>query len=179
MALPFTLAAQLRDCLDAQWEAEDEDRPASICLRVGAEVPLNFGTASDECCSGLAWVRVVSIEPLDAVGSAGSASVDNPCQQTGSEIVFELGVARCAPFGDASAGPTCAQWTALAFLVDQDARAMRRAVCCLTTDPNGTLDPDYGPVFEVRRGRWEPMEIAGACAGGTLQVRVQIDCTDC
>lgn len=179
MALPFTLAAQLRDCLDTQWGAEDENRPGSICLRVGAEVPLNFGTAQDECCSGLAWVRVVSIEPLDMGRSASAVDTDNPCQQTGSEIVFELGVARCAPFGTQAAGPDCAQWTALAFLVDQDAQAMRRTICCLTSDPNGVADPDYGPVFQVRRGRWEPMEIAGSCAGGTMEVRVQTDCTDC
>jgi hypothetical protein len=174
MALPFQLADALRACLDAQWEAGDPDRPGEICHRPGQEVPLNFGTAQDECCTGLAWVRIVSIVPLTVTGGRSPAS---PCVQAEAQITFELGVARCSPFGTQAAGPTCDQWTQLAFRLDDDAARMRRSVCCLDQEVSATSD--YPHVYQVRAGQWTPMPVEGQCAGGVMEVTVQTSCTDC
>lgn len=180
MALPFTLADTLRACLDAQWEVGDPARPGEICLRAGQEVPFNFGTAQDECCTGLAWVRVASITPLTSFGAGsgkGPTTLDSPCHQADAQIVFEMGVARCSPFGDASAGPSCDQWTDLAFRIDDDAVRMRRALCCLDTAVK--TDPAFVHVHQARLGLWEPLPINGMCAGGSMQVTIETSCTDC
>jgi hypothetical protein len=180
MALPFQLADALRACLDAQWDIEDPDRPGEICHRPGQEVPLNFGTAQDECCTGLAWVRIVSITPLSVLGLGVGQSIrspESPCNNSEARIRFELGVARCAQFGTTSAGPTCDQWTALALLVDEDAARMRRAVCCLDTVTRDDLD--YAHVDQIRAGEWVPMPVEGMCAGGVMELTVDTVCTDC
>lgn len=171
MALPFQIADSLRACLEAALEGDTA--PAEVCVRAGQEVPLNVGSAQDECCSGLGWVRVVSINPVTA--DAINDPDDNACAAVEQLVQFELGVARCMPFGDRSAGPSCDQWNAVALLIDDDARAMRRAVCCYAD----TTDPDFGPVSRVRGGVWEPLEFSGGCAGGTMQVTVLMSCGDC
>lgn len=171
---PFEIATSLVVCLQTAYEG-DTGAPAEICHRPGQEAPLNFGTAQDECCTGLAWVRIASIEPvIDA--AAAEAPDFNPCSSGDTRIVFELGAARCNPSGTQTAGPTCGQWTELAERIDLDAAAMRRAVCCA----NDVL-PELSnqSVYRIRRGRWEPLDSSGGCAGGTMEVTVWLDCNDC
>lgn len=169
----FEIADALRVCLAAAFEG-DTEIPAEICHRPGDQVPLNVGTAQDECCSGLAWVRVASVEPVTDFAQAESADF-NACN-VDQRITFELGVARCNPFGDASAGPSCATWTALALRMDQDRVAMGSAVCCLAA--SSALLEDQG-VYRVRKGLWEPFPSSGLCAGGTLTVTVWMSCDEC
>lgn len=169
MALPIEAADALRACLEDALASRD-DPPAETCLRAGVEVPLNLGTDTNECCSGLAWVRVAQIEPV--VPFAGN---ENPCPATGFVITLELGVARCSPYGTVGAGPTCTEWTNLAILMDNDASAMREAVCCYAT----AVAEGDDLVLEVRPGVWLPLDISGGCAGGTMQVTVTYDCSDC
>lgn len=170
---PFEVADLLRACLEAQdWGTET---PAEICHRPGAEVPLNVGTAQDECCSGLAWVRVAGIDPVFDPSVSEDPDFD-PCAVGARRVTLELGVARCNPFGTNGAGPTCDQWTALALRMDQDATAMRRAVCCLASNEQVG---EYKPVYRVLPGAWAPLESSGGCAGGTLQVSVWIQCEEC
>lgn len=173
---PFEIADALRACLEAVYE-DDAGAPAEICQRPGDQVPLSVGLSQDECCSGLAWVRVVSIEPvIDPLTSEDPAY--NPCNATGRRVTFELGVARCNPFGTNGAGPTCDEWTALALRMDQDARAMRRAVCCFN-DSDNVDDMDPRKVYRILPGTWVPLESSGGCAGGTMNVVVWTNCDDC
>lgn len=170
---PFEIADALRACLDAQF-TDPDTRPAEICHRPGAEAPLSLGLGTDECCAGLAWVRVAGIEPV--IDTATLTDPDhNPCQTTVRRVTLELGVVRCNPWGTNNAGPTCDQWTELALLMDQDATAMRNAVCCFR---DSAVD-DYGPVFNAAPGAWEPLESSGGCAGGTLLAVVYVSCREC
>lgn len=171
---PFEIADTLRACLVSAYEGTDYV-PGEICHRPGTEVPFSLGLSQDECCSGLAWVRIAWIDPVTDPSSANDRD-DNPCNQSGRMVVLELGAARCNPYGTPSAGPSCATWTALAQLMDNDATAMRKAVCCFASLPEVGMDQ---AVYRVRGGRWEPIESSGACAGGTMQVVVWTDCTDC
>lgn len=170
MALPIEAADAVRACLEAALATRDTP-PAETCLRAGSEVPLNIGTNSDECCSGLAWVRVQQIEPVVSL-----TTEENPCQTTGFVITLELGVARCSPFGTAAAGPDCLTWTNLAILMDNDAAAMREAVCCYAT---AVAEEDPGLILSVRPGVWLPLDSSGGCAGGTMQATVTFDCSEC
>lgn len=172
---PFEIADALRACLDGAYE-DDEGKPAEICHRPGDQAPLSAGLSQDECCSGLAWVRIARIDPV--VEPLDSENVDyNPCNTTGRRITFELGAARCNPFGDANKGPTCEQWTALALRMDMDASAMRRAVCCFQNEIVDDYEP--GVPYRALSGAWEPIESSGACAGGIMTVVVWINCADC
>lgn len=170
---PFEVADALRACLDAaDW---GDGRPAEICHRPGDQVPFNVGTGQDECCSGLAWVRIARIEPVVSPEDAQTPEF-NPCNSGERRVTFELGVARCNPFGTPEAGPDCGAWTALALRMDQDAAVMRRAVCCFRDSDD--FD-EYGNVFRIRPGAWAPFDSSGGCAGGSMEVVVWLQCGEC
>lgn len=173
---PFEIADALRACLALSFEGDD-GIPAEICHRPGSEVPLAAGLSQDECCSGLGWVRIAGIAPIVDPGSADDI-LYNPCDTSGRRITFELGVARCNPFGTPERGPTCDEWTALALRMDMDARAMRRAVCCFQQSDD-VDDMDGRKVYRVLGGSWEPLDSSGGCAGGIMTVTAWTNCTDC
>lgn len=170
---PFEVAGVFVTCLETAFTG-DAGAPAEICHRPGDQVPLNIGLTQDECCSGLAWVRVQGIDPVTDPLSM-TAPDFNPCTDMGRLVTLELGVARCNPFGTAGRGPTCEEWTTLAARIDLDASAMRRAVCCAAA----TLTSDDTFVERVLPGSWTPLESSGGCAGGSMTVTVLLDCEDC
>lgn len=171
---PFEIADALRACLESTFTG-DTGKPAEICHRPGDIAPLNIGTDQDECCTGLGWVRVVTVEPVVEPGATETADY-NPCDIYRLRVTLEMGVARCNPVGTRSAGPTCEQWTELAFRMDQDRAVMRRAVCCLQAETGA--GPEEDP-YLVLAGPWLPLESSGGCAGGTLTVTVYTDCNEC
>ena len=172
---PFEVADALRACLDGAYDG-DAGKPAEICHRPGSEAPLSAGLSQDECCSGLAWVRVARIDPV--VEPLDSENVEyNPCVHPERRITVELGAARCNPFGSAERGPSCDEWTALALRMDQDAAAMRRAVCCFQESSVDVYDP--AKADRIIGGSWEPIESSGACAGGIMTVVVWVGCGEC
>lgn len=170
---PFEVAGVLVACLESVFEP-DAGAPAEICHRPGDQVPFNIGLSQNECCTGLAWVRIQGIDPvIDPLSMTQSDF--NPCNTTGRLVTLELGVVRCNPFGTNDAGPTCEEWTALAARIDLDATAMRRAVCCA----RDALVTDDTFVTDVLPGSWAPLESSGGCAGGSMTVTVQLECEDC
>jgi hypothetical protein len=174
MPSPFEIADALRACLDAAY-AGDDGKPAEICHRPGAEVPFSLGSAQDECCTGLGWVRVASVEPvMDAFSTEDPDA--SPCDVFRSRITLELGVARCNPYGNRSSGPSCEVWTELALRMDLDRGAMRRAVCCLVNALGVGEDQE---VYRIVPGAWTPLDASGGCAGGTYTVTAYTDCSEC
>lgn len=174
---PFEIADAFRACLDTALAGPD--KPAEVCHRPGNEAPLSLGVSQDECCAGLAWVRIAGIAPVVEPDESQAPDFDK-CAANGRRITLELGVARCNPFGTAAKGPTCGQWTELALLMDNDAAAMRAAVCCFTSgaDPVGAVGPG-NEISDVRPGAWEPIDSSGGCAGGIMTVVVYTECGSC
>lgn len=164
-------ALTLRDCLAAALAEEGASSPSETCLVAGEDgrLMLSAGLLEDWCCAGFAWVRVAGIDP----------QTPQPGDQTGGcgittwQVTLEMGVARCHPVGDASAGPTCAQMTEVALLAQQDAAAMRRAVCCLAPQVEADGTGRWGVTG------WEPFGPEGACTGGTMGVIVIVDQCQC
>jgi hypothetical protein len=149
--------------------------PSECCLRVGEIVSADASTFQDLCCSGLAWVRVADIFASSTDFPAPDTPVVLNCPIPSWGVVFELGVMRCAPTGDINTIPTCDEWTNLFELVMQDAAAMRAAGCCLATYPGLQLDHS-----SIAFGSWAPLPTSGGCAGGTMQISVQIvNCESC
>lgn len=170
---PFEVAGALVACLEVVFDG-DAGAPGEICHRPGDQVPLSIGLTQNECCTGLAWVRVQQIDPV--IDPVTMTSPDfNPCDTSGRLVTLELGVARCNPFGTDNAGPTCEQWTELAARIDLDAAAMRRAVCCASS----ALVTDSSAVERILPGSWTPLESSGGCAGGSMTVTVLIECEEC
>lgn len=167
-----TLARNLLDCYRV-YLLEQDDPPAVITMRSGevtGQLTAVSGGVVDECCPGLAWVRLVRFYPTDAFPSEREGWT--PCGPAGWAVVLEMGALRCAPFGDASRVPTDAEWSAAVLQQMQDAAAMRKAVdCCF-----GQLVVSETMVAAA----WEERQPEGMCMGGTQQITVLVDaCNDC
>jgi len=139
------------------------DVPGTICLRHGDGVAPLLGTQADECCSGLAWVRIKSVEPLRSESLPGCPSAER-------RVILEMGAVHCLPWGTTEAPPTCEQWTDVALRADAYHGAMEAALCCL----RGSLSRDDAEQIEA--GVYEPTGPDANCVGGTMEVIVETSC---
>ena len=154
-------------CLETQ-VARVPDPPAVVCMRPGDRVELLIAQGQDECCAGLAWVRLAQIYPSSEFPTQDEGFVK--CQ-TGWAVVVEIGVARCAPVGDERNLPTCDQWTKVTNNTTADAAALRRTLLCFRA-----LD-DHRFTMMVP-GSWEPLTTEGGCVGGAMTLTVQASMCD-
>lgn len=154
-------------CLEAE-VAKVAEPPASVCLRPGDRVDLLMAQGRDECCEGLAWVRLASVYPSTRFPTPDESFERCP---GGWAVVVELGVARCAPVGDEHSLPTCEHWVDSVNHVTADAAALRRTLMRLRT-----LD-DFHHTMTVA-GTWEPMTTEGGCVGGAMLVTVKAPMCD-
>jgi hypothetical protein len=162
----ITLANELLACLEtALLAGPNPPPPTKIMLRAGAEVTPLLGTGTDECCTGLGWVRIQGITGVRELGDLGNVS----CFQNERTLTLELGVARCAPSSDVTTVPNEDQWAAAAFQLDADAGAMEVAICCAFGDLEGSA------AEEVAVGEYQPFGVDGNCIGGTMLVRIRLN----
>jgi hypothetical protein len=167
MTVYMDVAQAVLECYRDALEADTfPSTPATICLRHGDQVTPSLGTQSDECCSGIAWVRVQDVSPLRA-----REDVSARCVSSERVVTLELGSAHCLPFGTTEAPPTCDQWTDVALLGDAYHGAMEEAVCCAY----GDLLADFR-VERVTVGEYLPTGPDGNCVGGTMQVIIETNC---
>lgn len=169
MTRPVEFAQLLLQCLREQIDASAFPIPGDkICLRFGQEVNPSLGTQTDECCTGLAWVRVASVLPLADPDDPGVGN----CPITSSRrLTLEMGTARCISQGTLQAPTTCDQWTEAALKMDSDHAAMEAAICCLASMASDLWsDPRIFP------GEYTPTGPDGNCIGGTLLVTIDYDC---
>lgn len=165
MTQAIVIAQELLSCLETALLAGPNPPPASkIMLRAGAEVTPLLGTGTDECCTGLGWVRIQSISGVRTLGELDNVS----CFQQERTLNLELGVARCAPSADISTVPSEEQWAAVAMQLDADQGAMEAAICCAFGDLEGSA------AEEVAVGEYLPFGVDGNCIGGTMQVSVRM-----
>lgn len=165
MTAAMDLAQELLACLEAQLLAGPNPPPANkIMLRAGAEVTPLLGTGTDECCTGLGWVRIARTSGAKQIGARDNVV----CYTQDRDLILEMGVARCAPSAPISGVPTEDQWTASALQLDADLGAMERAVCCAFGDLEGSA------ADEAAVGDYEPFGVDGNCIGGTMTVTLRI-----
>jgi hypothetical protein len=161
----IVVAQDLLACLEAALLAGPNPPPANkIMLRAGSEVTPLLGTGTDECCTGLGWVRIVRVSGVKQLGDRDNVT----CFQAERALTLELGVARCAPQAPVSSVPTEDQWASAALQLDADHGAMEAAVCCAFGDPSDLL------AEEVAVGDYEPFGVDGNCIGGTMTVTVRM-----
>lgn len=168
MTRPVEFAQILLQCLGEQIAAGPFPIPdEKVCLRFGERVDPTLGTSEDECCTGLAWVRVASVDSLADPDGPGTGN----CVNSARRITLEMGTARCIPFGTVGAGPSCAAWTEVALKMDSDQLAMETAICCATEAFNGL---PYGPVSVP--GSYLPEGPDGNCVKGVMTMIIDYDC---
>lgn len=166
---PVQRAQQLLECFreglaDGPYPIADEH----VCLRFGNQVNPTLGTLTDECCTGLAWVRVVTIDGL----SDPADPQFNDCLSSQRRLTLELGTARCITFGTKEAGPSCDDWTEATLKMDSDHAAMEAALCCFRDVVRS--QPFAPDVIAV--GTYEPFGPDATCISGTLTVTLDYDC---
>lgn len=166
---PLLVAAL--DCLNDEM-ALTPDPPAYIRMHVGASFSAGVSPSQDECCEGVAWVRLVEHFLSDGPGAPfpEEAQGASSCDAYSIAVVLELGRARCAPVvgGPDSEIVTAGQWRDLARSINADRAALVRAACCLRPDRR-----------DVIVGQYSPLETEANCAGGVLQVTVRLNNCDC
>jgi len=166
---PIETAQVLLACLKTRLDGGPKPiADEHVCLRFGQEVNPSLGTGVDECCTGLAWVRVVTVTGLDDP----SDPARNVCTTTQRRLTLEMGTARCIPFGTVEAPPTCDQWTEAALQMDADHQAMEAAICCFI---DAVEAMPFAP-FNVAVTDYQPFGPDGNCLRGTLQLTIDYDC---
>jgi hypothetical protein len=163
------VAELLLECLRQAVVPLGSAAPKLIGLRPGVQVEALLSTLVDECCEGLAWVRVINAYP----STDNFPIIDQAPSRCGPlrwAVVLELGIARCAPTPPANVLTTAAQWTDITLALLDDSAALRRALCCF-----GDAEPDRLSVVGV----WAPLPVLGGCLGGTQLLTVAVDACDC
>lgn len=164
----WPMAQALLGCLTEEI-AKVRDPPASVGMRTGQRVDALLSVNEDECCSGLAWVRINDVYPTGTELFPLQDQVAVNCAPYSWAVELEMGAVRCAPTPDVTEIPTNLQWEDLAEKIAQDAAAMRRAVVCCFPP----LDVNF------LLGRWQPLPTGGRCAGGTQMVTLAAEWVDC
>ena len=166
---PIERAQVLLECLRESLTAGPYPVPDEyVCLRFGNQVNPSLGTLTDECCTGLAWVRVAQIEGLQDP----SAPDFNTCLHAERRLTLEVGTARCIPTGDVTRPTSCDAWTLAALQMDADHAAMEAALCCFRdTVSKFPYAPDV-----ISVGIYEPFGPDGNCVSGTLQITLDYSC---
>lgn len=169
------VAEQLLACLQAKL-ATLASPPARIEIRAGGEEvgPL-IGPNVDECCAGLAWVRVARIYPSwDSFPSPDNSWT--PCGPLGYAVELEMGVVGCFPWSTTGGDmddidpPSTDDWrTGFDMLMEHQTLMRQAAVCC------------FLPTQRRVVGGWEPLSVEGGCTGGKMSVTVSVlpPCSDC
>jgi hypothetical protein len=149
--------------------------PRYVQLRVGQETSPLIGPNIDECCAGLAWIRVANIYPSwDSFPAEDNTWL--PCGPLAYAVVLEMGVSFCMPWSDSGDTldnidpPSTADWQSGFTTQMQHQTLMRRAAACC-----------WRPTQRRAVGEWTPLSVEGGCTGGKLLVTVSVmaPCGDC
>lgn len=168
------IAEELLACFTEQL-ATLPSPPKYIQLRVGQDTAPLIGPGVDECCAGLAWVRVAGVRPSwDSFPQTDNTWL--PCGPLAYAVDLEMGMAFCMPWSTSDGSfedidpPSTADWAAAFATQMRDQTIMRRtAACC------------FRPTQRRAVGEWTPLPVEGGCTGGklTLTVSVMSPCSDC
>ena len=162
------LALRLLVCL-AEQAALLEKPPKDVMLRSGNQVNFLMSLTKNECCNGLAWVRVSQIAPSSGQNFPSQDLIPSKCGTQRYAVELEMGIVRCAPVATAQAIPSDDIWNISAIDTLADFAAMDRAICCFLRGFGGIALP----------GAWTPLAVQGMCVGGTMQLTASATPCNC
>lgn len=168
MTQAMDLAQLLLGCLSGELQAPHPwpVPPERVMLRAGEQVIPLASTVTDECCTGLGYVRIAGITGVRDVTDRMASS---QCFMAERLLTLELGVYRCIPTPERDEIITAAQWDEAAMKLDADWRAMEAAICCAFGDPESLR---IGPIAV---GLYEPVGPDANCIGGRLTVNIVME----
>jgi hypothetical protein len=157
------LAMRLLLCLDSQVQLLEKP-PANVMLRSGTQVNYLMSLTKNECCAGLAWVRVSQIVPSSGLNwPQQDVTPPRGCGIKSYAVEMEMGIVRCAPVATPQAIPSEDTWNISAIDTLADFAAMDRAICCFQRGFDRLTLP----------GAWNPIAVQGMCVGGTMNFTAQ------
>lgn len=162
------LAMRLLVCLGEQ-AAMLEKPPRDVMLRSGNQVNFLMSLTKNECCNGLAWVRVAQIAPSSGNNFPSQDQTPQKCGTARYAVELEMGIVRCAPVATAQAIPSDDIWNISAIDTLADFAAMDRAICCFLDGFNGIALP----------GAWTPLAVQGMCVGGVMSITASANPCNC
>lgn len=165
------LAMRLLVCLSEQAKLLEKP-PKDVMLRSGNQVNFLMSLTKNECCNGLAWVRVAGIVPSSGANGQNFPSQDLTPQKCGTAryaVELEMGIVRCAPVATAQAIPSDDIWNISAVDTLADFAAMDRAICCFLDGFGGIALP----------GAWTPLAVQGMCVGGVMTLTASANPCNC
>jgi hypothetical protein len=161
--LLFSRAADLAACLCSQILDPDNGVPdvcfCGIVPGEAATADYAGGDCNKKC--GMAWVRIMSIYPMKAVGALDTTA-GNCGASLGADL--ELGIMRCVNTGDGRTPPSPDELLAATQLQVADSYVMLKAVVCCDTIPNK----------EAILSAYSPLGPAGGLLGGTYTVSIGV-----
>lgn len=142
---PYGVYAKLEalaTCLCAQIALDGLPACCFCGLMPGELVPFDYIDTCDDDLCGLAWVRLLTVQPTTGIGVI-SETVNNCDAELGFQV--EVGIVRCFTAGDTTGNPpTAAENLAATQLQIADMECMRRALSCC--DIGDIILDNYTPI---------------------------------
>lgn len=161
--------ANLLTCLGQEVARTSRGAVKHLRITPGEMVIAALTPTANECCDGIASVRLVRFHPTDAFPSE-SMRAATMGGVTSWAVEVEMHVIRCSKQPGPNQAPSDAALTSDASDLMADWAAMRRAACCLY---------DAGLVLDYVIGNGQPTAAEGGCMGSTLNVTLQVECAEC
>jgi len=133
----------------------------TCCIRAGDTTIQDMGAFYDECCGGMAYVRIDGFYPTGAPNapfpSPSSDFALSKCAPYAWGLQMEMGVFRCMSAEQVS----CTEWQDVAAQQMSDAKAMRAALCCFMAQRDSQ---------DVSVGTWTSKGRDGGCIGSVWPI---------
>ncbi len=156
------VAEALMTCL-ANEAAGSPNPPGTVSYRLGVTGEPLAGTIIDECCNGLAYLRIGAMQPSWSTPSPNNVSIR--CGMAWA-IEMEIGIWRCVPIGTAEVPPSPADWLVAQNQMFDDMLTLRAVACCFVKqrDPGSVLYAEASPKDDPE----------GGCFGVSLTMSVDL-----
>lgn len=172
------IAPAIRAVLDAmRFELAREDNPPQHYRMVPGVQPV-FALAPtvsgllDECCQGVAFLRIVNIFPCDDFPNPAAVWLPHDDGEVSWGVTLDIGVARCGQSAPGSElAPTDDQYTADVMTILSDVAALHRVGPYL-------MKLSAPPIYEYAYSEWQPAQAEGGCVGGSMQFHIQVAACD-
>lgn len=159
---------EMLDCVRSGFLDWDHPSPPAMFSHrtgTGTTIPqINPDNGENECCGGLAWVRMTPFYPTSGGLALEFAQRAGNCFDD-LVVTLEIGALRCWPHAGEYA--TVDDWALNAEQVAEDAAALRRAIKCCWGAGDTREDG-----LNALMGQWTPAGISGQCVGGILPVAI-------
>lgn len=152
-----------------------DQQPEHLQVRAGIQAMPDISQFQDECCEGLAYIRIMRTYP-SADFPTPDAEPITPCGPYSLAVETELGLYRCFHVGTAEEVVGDVFQTAAGLQEAADYGYLYKAMCCVNTALEG--------MFRTRSvvfSDWAPFEVQGGCFGSRIQFITQLECvnSDC